>query len=103
MNTELTDEQTDGLASPYIRSVGDHWASEQAIADDGSIEGFARAAIAAAPQPAAQKDLLYEARFKRLVEMEASLAPEDRIAYYVRNPHELDRIIKLEAIVKECT
>lgn len=43
---------------------------------------------------------LYEARFKRLVAMEASLAPEDRIAYYVRNPHELDRLIKLDGLAK---
>ena len=46
-------------------------------------------------------DQLYEARFKRLAAMEASLAPEDRIAYYVRNPHELDRLIKLDGLVKE--
>ena len=43
---------------------------------------------------------MYEARFKRLAAMEASLAPEDRIAYYVRNPHELDRLIKLEGLAK---
>lgn len=46
---------------------------------------------------------LYEARFKRLVAMEASLAPEDRIAYYVRNPHELDRLIKLDGLAKDAT
>ena len=52
----------------------------------------------AAPSMAGEQ--LYEARFKRLVAMESSLAPEDRIAYYVRNPHELDRLIKLEGLAK---
>ena len=53
------------------------------------------------PEPSMAVGQLYEARFKRLVAMEASLAPEDRIAYYVRNPHELDRLIKLDELAKD--
>lgn len=43
----------------------------------------------------------YAARYKRLAAMEAALAPEGKITYYLRNPHELDRLIKLDGIAKE--
>lgn len=45
--TELSDEQIEKIAKPYTRSVGDHWCNETAIPDNGSIEDFARAIIAA--------------------------------------------------------
>jgi len=47
VDTELTDEQIDKIARPYILSVGDYGCSEKAIPDNGSIEDFARAVIAA--------------------------------------------------------
>lgn len=43
----LTDEEIEKLAKPYITSLGDYWCSEKAIPDNGKIEDFARAAIAA--------------------------------------------------------
>jgi hypothetical protein len=44
---------------------------------------------------------VYEARYKRLEALEAQLVPEGRIIYYLNNPQELDRLIKLDGIAKE--
>lgn len=45
--TELSDEQIEKIAKTYIRSVGGYSCSEDAIPDNGKIEDFARAIIAA--------------------------------------------------------
>ena len=42
-------------------------------------------------------------RLWRLAEMEASLCPENRVCYYLRNMNELDRLIKLDKLAKETT
>lgn len=43
----LTEDRIKEIAKPFIRSVGDHWSNEPAIADNGRIEDFARAIEAA--------------------------------------------------------
>lgn len=43
----MTDEQIEGIASPFIQSVGSHWEHDDAIRDNGDIEDFARAIEAA--------------------------------------------------------
>lgn len=44
---ELSDEEIEAVAKPFIRSVGGYWENEPAIPDDGHVEEFARAIIAA--------------------------------------------------------
>lgn len=40
------------------------------------------------------------ARYRRLIEMEVSIVPEEKICYYLRNSSELDELIKNEAIAR---
>lgn len=46
----MDDEKIMQIAEPFLKPVGDHWCFENAIRDNGDIEDFAKALLAAKDQ-----------------------------------------------------